>query len=356
MKIANVEVTVLDLNEQYGRYRAQFGVLKLGADDGLAGISRCPAGARQIVEERLAPLLIGQDPLNTELLWQSMYATIGNLDQDRRDTVTAIGALDIALWDLKGRILGAPLHRLLGGHRDEIPAYADGAMFHRGPEGMAEWAQRYVGEGFRAVKYHVMTEGPDEVVETVRQTRAAVGTGVRIMVDVHKAWQPRLAVQVARNLEEYDVAWLEEPVAWDDEVGGMGYLSANTRIPVAAGESEINIYRCRDLLQRGGIKVLQTDILSSGGYTAWLKMAGLAQAYHAQISPHGASYPELTAPLLAAVPNGMIVSAFPKGQVPEIWSQLYQEPIEIREGTIHLGERPGLGLEFDEEFLARYKA
>ena len=355
MKIKNIEFTILDLKERYGRYRAQGAVLELSTDEGLTGISRCTAGVRQIVEESLTPLLTDKDPMNTELLWQSMYGTIGNLDEDRRATVTAIGALDIALWDLKGRILGVPLHRLLGGHRDEIPAYADGAMFHRGPEGMAEWAKRYVDEGFRAVKYHVMQEGPEEVVETVRQTRAAVGPGVSIMVDVHKAWQPRRAVQVARNLEEYDVAWLEEPVTWDDEVGGMGYLAANTRIAVAAGESEINIYRCRDLLQRGGIKVLQTDILSSGGYTPWLKMAGLAEAFHAQISPHGASYPELTAPLLAAVPNGMIVSAFPAGQVPEIWSQLYDEPIEIRDGMIHMGERPGLGLEFDKEFLARYR-
>jgi L-alanine-DL-glutamate epimerase-like enolase superfamily enzyme len=229
-------------------------------------------------------------------------------------------------------------------------------MFYRGPDGMAEWAARYVDEGFHAVKYHVMDEGPNEVVETVRQTRRAVGADIRIMVDVHKKWQPRLAVHTARRMEEYDVTWLEEPVAWDDEVGGMQYLSAGTRIAVAAGESEFNLYRCRDLLQRGGIKVLQTDILTAGGYTAWLKMAGLADAYHALISPHGASFPELAAPLIAAVPNGMIVSAFPKGQVPEIWSRLYREPIKIRDGIIELSDRPGLGLEFDEGFLTRYAA
>ena len=282
--------------------------------------------------------------------------SIGNLDSNRRETVTAIGSLDIALWDLKGKILEAPVHRLLGGFRDSVPAYADGAMFYRGPDGMAEWAARYVDEGFRAVKYHVMDEGPDEVVETVRRTRRAVGADIQIMVDVHKRWQPRLAVYAARRMEEFDVTWLEEPVAWDDEVGGMQYLTAGTRIAVAAGENEFNLYRCRDLLQRGGIKVLQTDILTAGGYTSWLKMAGLADAYHALISPHGASFPELAAPLIAAVPNGMIVSAFPKGQVPEIWSRLYREPIKIRDGTIELSDRPGLGLEFDEGFLTRYAA
>ena len=227
------------------------GVLMAHTDDGLTGISRCLATARGVIEDRLAPVLLGQDPLETERLWQAMYRGIGNLESDRRGTVTAIGSLDIALWDLKGKILGAPVHRLLGGYRDSVPAYADGAMFYRGPDGMAEWAERYVSEGYRAVKYHVMEDGPDEVVETIRRTRRAVGPDVQIMVDVHKRWGPRLAVDTARRMEEYDVTWLEEPVTWDDEVGGMGYLSAGTRIAVAAGESEYNLYRCRDLLVPG---------------------------------------------------------------------------------------------------------
>ncbi len=356
MNIKSIEVLTLELERQYGRYSAQHGVVVVHTDAGPTGISRCLATTRGIIEHRLAPMLVGQDPLETERLWQTMYRSIGNLDADRRGTVTAIGSLDIALWDLKGKILDAPAHRLLGGYRDSIPAYADGAMFYRGPDGMAEWAARYVAEGYRAVKYHVMTEDPDEVVETVRRTRSAVGPNVQIMVDVHKRWRPRTAVHTARRMEEYDVTWLEEPVAWDDEVGGMQYLSAGTRIAVAAGESEYNLYRCRDLLQRGRIKVLQTDILTAGGFTAWLKMAGLAEAYHALVSPHGASFPELAAPLVAAVPNGMIVSAFPRGQVPEIWSRLYREPIEVRDGDIELSDRPGLGLEFDEGFLERYAA
>ena len=356
MKIKDIEFRTLELERQYGRYSSQMSVLMAHTDDGLTGISRCLATARSVIEDRLAPMLVGRDPLETERLWQTMYRSIGNLEHDRRGTVTAIGSLDIALWDLKGKILGAPVHRLLGGYRDSVPAYADGAMFYRGPDGMAEWAARYVSEGYRAIKYHVMEEGPNEVVETVRRTRSAVGPDVQIMVDVHKRWGPRLAVDTARRMEEYDVTWLEEPVTWDDEVGGMGYLSAGTRIAVAAGESEYNLYRCRDLLLRGGIKVLQTDILTAGGYTAWLKMAGLADAYHAQISPHGASFPELAAPLIAAVTNGMIVSAFPKGQVPEIWSRLYREPIEIRDGVIELNDRPGLGLEFDDGFITHYSA
>jgi D-arabinonate dehydratase len=175
------------------------------------------------------------------------------------------------------------------------------------------------------------------------------------MVDVHKLWDPWVGVAAARRLERYDVYWLEEPIRWDDEVGGMALLAAGTRIMLAAGESEHTLYACRDLVARAGIKVLQTDILSAGGYTAWLRMAALAQAHHVRVAPHGASFPELTAPLQAALPNGLIVSAFPAGEPPEIWSRLYREPPDLRDGTLYLTDRPGLGLELDEAYLARHR-
>ena len=101
--------------------------------------------------------------------------------------------------------------------------------------------------------------------------------------------------------------------------------------------------------------MLQADILGAGGYTAWRKMAALAQAHHVKIAPHGASFPELAAPLLAALPNGLIVSAFPAGEPPEIWSRLYREPPDLRDGTLYLTDRPGLGLELDEAYLARHR-
>jgi L-alanine-DL-glutamate epimerase-like enolase superfamily enzyme len=284
-----------------------------------------------------------------------MYRLTHGRGLDARATISAIGALDIALWDLAGRLLGCPVHRLLGGYRDAVPAYADGGMFGRGPDGHAEWSARHVAAGFQAVKYHVMGEAPDEIVATVRQIRRLVGPAVQVMVDVHKLWEPALAIDVARRLEEHNVAWLEEPVAWDDQVQGMALLAANTSIPIAAGESECTLFACRDLVERAGIRILQTDILSAGGYTPWRRMAALAQAHHVAIAPHGASFPELAAPLVAAMPNGHSVSAFPAGEAVEIWSCLYQEPLDLRAGVIHLRERPGLGLDFDESYLAAHR-
>jgi len=356
MKITKIEARALSAASVTGNRRSVHAVVRVFTDQGLTGISRCMASLVPVVNDRLGPLLLGQDPLNSDRLWAKMYATVSAYAQDAREIITGIGTLDIALWDIKGKALKAPLHRLLGGFRDEIPAYADGGMILRGPKAQADWSAKYAEQGYRSVKYHVMGESPDEIVETARQVRKATGPDVRLMIDVHKLWEPWLAVETARRLEEHDVFWLEEPIVWDDQVGGMAFLAANTRISVAAGESEINIYACRDLCARGGVKVLQTDMHSSGGYTAWLKMAAVAEAYHARISPHGASYPEFTAPLIAAVPNGLVVSAFPAGETSELWSKMYRQPLDLRNGTIYLSDRPGLGLEFDEQFLKKHAA
>lgn len=355
MKITMVEATPLTAATVTGDRRSVHAVVQVKTDEGITGISRCMADLTPLINGKLGPVLVGQDPRNTERLWSRMYDSIPGIGAVVREVVTGIGSLDIALWDLKGKISNTPVHRLLGGYRDEIPAYADGGMVLRGPAGQAEWSARYADSGYRSVKYHVMGESPDQIVETAKQIRQAIGPDVSLMIDVHKIWDPWLAVDTAGRLEEHDVFWLEEPVSWDDQVGGMAILSAKTRINVAAGESEINLYACRDLCAHAGIRVLQTDVLSSGGYTAWLKLASVAQAYHVKVSPHGASYPELAAPLVAAVPAGLVVSAFPAGETGELWSKMYVEPLDLRDGMIHLNDRPGLGLEFDEHFITKHR-
>jgi D-arabinonate dehydratase len=355
VSIRSVEVVTLAPVAALGQQQPVHAVVRVVMDEGPVGIGRAYAASRSIIEGSLAPLLVGQSPLAIERLWAAMYRLTSGRGLEARAVISAIGALDIALWDLAGKLLNCPVHRLLGGFRDVVPAYADGGMFGRGPSGHAEWSARQAASGFRAVKYHVMGEGPDEIVETVRQIRGAIGPSVRLMVDVHKAWEPELAVATARRLEQYDIDWLEEPVTWDDQVGGMAILAAGTSIPIAAGESECTLYACRDLVARAGIKVLQTDILSAGGYTAWRRMAALAQAHHVEIAPHGASFPELAAPLVAALPNGHSVSAFPPGEPIEIWSRLYRQPLDLRDGSIYLSDRPGLGLEFDDAYLTAHR-
>ena len=338
-------------DDPFAPRRRVFLALRVRTDQGLTGISRGWGEWRPIVDDLLAPRLIGQDPGRVELLWSTMFeATVGRHGQERA-IVGAIGALDVALWDLLGKSLGQPCWRLLGGYRDRVPAYADVPTRAATPDELAEQLAACVEAGYRAVKFHVLSADPDQIVAQTRAARRAIGPDVALMVDVFRALDVPTAIAVARRLEEYDLTWLEEPVQWHDQPLGLALVAQATRIPIAGGEGESTIQGCRALLERGGLAYLQADILGAGGYTPWRKIAGLAEAFHARIAPHGASFPELNAHLVAAFPHGATVPATTPGQPPEVWAHLYRE-FRIEAGAIELTERPGLGLDFDERFLA----
>lgn len=268
--------------------------------------------------------------------------------------VAAIGALDVALWDLLGRSAGLPCWRLLGGYRDWAPAYADVPIRNETPEELGEQLAESVAAGYRAVKFHILNRDPDHIVAEARAARAAIGPDVALMVDIFRALDPQTAIAVARRLEEYDITWLEEPVRWHDQPLGLALVAQQTRIPIAGGEGESSLYGCRAILERGGVAYLQTDLLGGGGYTNLRKIGALAEAYHVRLAPHGASFPELVAPLVAALPNGASVPATTPHQPPAVWGDLYED-FRITDGRIELTDRPGLGLTFDQAFLARYR-
>jgi L-alanine-DL-glutamate epimerase-like enolase superfamily enzyme len=328
--------------------------IRLKTDAGLVGVGRTWEAQVAAIRDLFAPLLIGEDPLNHERLWARLEAATAPLLGQERALMAAIGALDVALWDLRGKLLGRPCWQLLGGYRDWVDAYADIPIRSRRPEGLAEEVAAVVALGFRAVKFHILSPDPDHIVAETRAARAAVGPDVKLMVDIFRALDPPTAVAVARRLEEYGPFWLEEPVRWHDQPLELALVARGTRIPVAGGEGESTLYGCRAILERGGVAFLQTNVVGAGGYTNWLKIAGLAAAYHVKIAPHGATWPEINAHLVAAQPHGVIVPATTPGLPPEVWARLYTD-FAIRDGRVQLTDRPGLGLTFDEDFLRRYR-
>jgi L-alanine-DL-glutamate epimerase-like enolase superfamily enzyme len=207
---------------------------------------------------------------------------------------------------------------------------------------------------YSTVKFHIVDRDPDQIVAQTRAARAAIGPDTKLCVDIFRALDPRTAIEVARRIEEYDIFWLEEPVHWHDQALGLALVAHQTSIPIAGGEGESTIHGCRAILERPGIAYLQTDPVICGGYTSLRKIAGLAEAHHVKIAPHGATIPELTAPLVAAVPNGAIVPATTPRFPPAVWADLYED-FQITNGTIHLSDVPGLGLTFNKDFLARYQ-
>jgi D-galactarolactone cycloisomerase len=356
MKITNVDTILFEptWDDRFAPRHRVFAAIEVHTDEGLVGISRAYGEQVRYIRELLGPILIGEDPRNAERLWVRMYgALIPRLGQERA-IMSAIGSLDVALWDLRGKIAGLPCWQLLGGFRDTIPAYADVPTRASTPAELGDQLASCVAAGYRAVKFHILQPDADHIVAEARAGRAAIGPDVALMVDIFRALDPRTAIAVARRLEELEIFWLEEPVHWDDQPLGLALVGQSTRIPIAGGEGESSLAGCRAILERGGLTYLQADLLGAGGYTNWLKIAGLAAAYHVQIAPHGASYPELNAPLVAALPHGVTVPATTPNQPPEVWAHLYED-FAIADGQVRLGDRPGLGLTFDPGFLRRYR-
>ena len=324
------------------------------ADNGLTGIGR--GGSAELIEREFAPMLVGEDPRRPARLWQRMYDLAWRFRGPGRAAMGTIGALDVAIWDLYGRACGEPVWRLLGGYRDRVTAYADGIGYeHQNAEEVAALVRKHADLGFKAVKFHLSNDDRELALDKVRLSRQALGDDTRLMIDIHRMWEGRTAAAMARRFEPYDLYWIEEPVRGDDEAAHMRMVREATGSLVAGGESEGTLYGIRHLIVDGGLQVVQSDIIGGGGFTGLMRMAALAEAHHVYVAPHGASFPEINCHLIAAAPNGLMVSACPHTEPYQIWSELYDPPFQIVDGIIHMGDEPGLGLTLNADFIDAHR-
>jgi D-arabinonate dehydratase len=329
------------------------GLVKIATDAGITGIGLGGAGeVERAVIGHLKPLLIGEDPIDVERLWHKMW--VPKLVGRRGLTTRAISAIDIGLWDLRAKVAGMPLYKMLGGYRDRVPAYIAGGYYVEG-KGLDELAQEmaeYVAWGARAVKMKVGAISISEDVERVKAVRQAIGPHVKLMLDANCAYRYYEAARFARQVEEYDPFWFEEPVAPDD-YEGFRKLAAKTTIPLATGENEYTRYGFRDLIASQGVAILNADAKVLGGVTEFLKVAALAQAYDLDIAPHGAQ--EIHIHLVAAIANGLILEFYPR-QFDPMWGQIYRDTLQLNEdGTVSPPDAPGIGVEPNYQALAPYR-
>jgi len=350
-------------------------IVQIGTDEGLTGIGqihgRPMAQIAAIVSETFAPFLIDQDPMDHERLWSAMFAHthtragagLGQAEGQphfgagaRPQIMAAIAGIDIALWDLKGKICGQPVSKLLGASRSTVPSYASGGYY--GPEGEAaveslvEEMRDYVDLGFQSVKMKVGGLSISEDVIRVASVRNAIGPGVGLMLDANVAYDIPTAIAAARAFESFDITWFEEPVHWYDGVFGLAQVAAATTIPIASGESELHRWGCRDLILHGGIRVMQFDATRAGGVTEWLRVAAAAASHGILMAPH--HDPQVHGQLIAAVPNGHVQEVFPNAVRDPLWAELYTGLPEIVDGILHVPDRPGFGFDLDAEALARF--
>lgn len=330
-----------------------FVVLRVRTDDGPDGLGAtffggALTGALKTAVDSLGALTIGEDPLRVEAIADKLRAAAGSSGPGGIFTL-ALAAIDIALWDIKGKAFDVPVARLAGGHRERVPTYASGALMRTFPlDHVVAAAAALVARGFHQMKTQLALPGdttPAREVERIRRIREAIGPDIDLMCDINQRWDVRQAIAIGRRLEEYHLYWLEDVVAADD-YPGLASVSAALATPIAAGEYVYGKVPFRHLLEARAVDIVMIDVLRAGGITQWLKIAGMAEAFNQPVVNH--LYPEISVHLVAAIPNGLTVEYMP-------WSaRLYREVPQPVNGMLSVPERPGLGLEFDEAALRRY--
>jgi L-alanine-DL-glutamate epimerase-like enolase superfamily enzyme len=328
--------------------------LQIFTDEGITGISPTAGEmsydlSKVLIENILKSQVVGEDPLNTERIWNKMYWA--SLMWGRKGaTLSAISAIDIAIWDLKGKILNQPVHKILGGHRDSVPSYGSGVDLAYTHKELVKEVTGFVAAGFKMVKIRAGTRDPFEDLERVKLVREAVGPKVDIAIDVNNAWSLNTAIRMAKKLEEYDIYWLEEPIL-ADEIDNLAKLARETSIPIAAGENHYTKWEFKDLMERGAIKIVQADIGKCGGVTEFIKIAAIADAYGLPVCPHHTEF--IDASLLAAIPNGLFHEYLKDFFEP--MAQVFVNHIEPRNGEISPLNKPGFGVEINMEAIERLK-
>jgi L-alanine-DL-glutamate epimerase-like enolase superfamily enzyme len=265
----------------------------------------------------------------------------------------ALSALDIALWDIRGKAQGLPLWRLLGGARERVPTYASGALMRGLPlDRVLKAAATLKERGWGAMKTQLALPGatsPAIELDRIRRLREAIGPEIELMCDINQRWRPEQAALIGRRLEDEGIGlfWLEDATAHDD-YEGLARVAAALATPVAGGEYVYGIRPFRHMLEARSVDIVMIDLVRVSGITQWLRVAGMAEAFNLPVVSH--LIPEVHVHLVGAIANGLTVEYMP-------WlSRLFEEVPRPQAGELAMPSAPGLGLTFDEKALARFAA
>jgi L-alanine-DL-glutamate epimerase-like enolase superfamily enzyme len=358
----------------FGRLRTfDMALVEVETEDGLIGLGEAKAAVGSagicgplvsVVRDELRPLLIGEDSRNIQALWEKMYSGVRAgyafrygrpfPELGRRGLrISAISGVDMALWDILGKRLQAPVYRLLGGRvREQIPAYASGGWAPASEIG-AQLKSMAAAGGFRAVKMRVGVMDGDVAnsIARVRSARQGLGPEFQLMVDAHGTWDVPSARRFCRGVADCNLAWLEEPVNADDP-GGMAQVRSSTDIPIAAGESLSTRFEFRTHIESRAVDILQPDPAIAGGITEVVRIAALGAAFQLTLAPHLWGSGILFAAglhLSTALPNCVTVE-YSMGYNP-LLRGLVKEKFSFESGFVRAPEGAGLGVSVDPDFI-----
>ena len=362
MKITGLETRLF--SSQHSNAKRNWLIVVLHTDEGIDGIGEAsmlgfdPIVA-SLLEEWGEAYLVGKDPMANELHWMRLYQD--NIGRGGRLFSTALSGIDLALWDLRGKALGVPVYKLLGGPiRDKIRVYANGWYTTPGaPELNAEEAKRVVAMGYTAMKfdpyghdsYYTITAEEAQLSEDrVAAVREAVGPDVDILVEVHAKFNVHTAIELGQRLEKYRPFWFEEPVS-QENVSEMAQVRDHVRIPIATGERLYLKYPFYELVKAQAVDVLQPDICNAGGITELKKIAAIAESQHVSMAPHNTNSAVGTVASMhldVAMPNFLIQEYHAEFYEPHYFEVFDGLPRQ-KDGYVELSEDAGFGLTLNED-------
>ena len=372
MKITGLEVYILRAPDQGRPHwvshfivpKANEILVRVQTDERVEGIGIATSytpieAAVHAFKSGIAELAIGADPLAPEVLYRKLFSlTWQRLAHEKgwsREAIVRISAaLDIALWDIVGKVANLPLYRLFGGWKSEVPCYVTCAYYRDGKT-MAELRdeiEMLKSQGHRGFKAKAGGVPLAEDMKRLELVREVIGPQHDLMIDVNRGWDLSTAIEAARLLEPLEPRWLEEPVRWADDRRELKLLKQKTRIPLSAGESELTSYGCRALVEEQSIEILQFDCTMMGGFTEGRKLAALCELFNVQVAPHHDCF--IHAHIVAGSPAGVIVESFTDPERDPLQAELFEDPPKIANGMLKLKEAPGLGLSLSPAALKKF--
>ncbi|HAE32422.1 MAG TPA: mandelate racemase/muconate lactonizing enzyme family protein [Dehalococcoidia bacterium] len=344
--------------------------VRIDTDEGIHGWGECYTQADRDIQvtthiDKLKRYLVGRDPTNIKHFIQIVFDDFAGR-RGAMDLWCAVSGLEQAMWDITGKVCGVPIHKLLGGPvRERIRVYANGWGGGGWDSGIiAERASEVVEQGFTALKFDPIP-GPwrtfvdkrveNQTVENVRAVRQAVGQDVDILVEMHRRLAPMHAIKIARQIEEYEPFWYEEPVLAEN-IDALAAAKREIRIPVVTGEELYTKFEFREVFEKQAADIINPDVCNVGGILELKEIGAMAEPYFVAVSPHNYNSTALglaaTIQVSATMPNFLITEYFLN--LEDFGKDITVDPFEVNNGYIELPETPGLGIEIDESSLAKY--
>ena len=340
-------------NGKYTYGATEIVVCEVITDEGVVGVGWAH-GTNLVIDTMLSlrERIIGEDPFNVERIWDMMY--LPKVYGRKGFEMRAISAIDIALWDIKGKVAGRSIRQLLGGFADSVPAYIAGGYYEagKGVEGLREEMRNNLASGARAIKMKIGGTSISEDLERIDIVREIIGSDVALLVDANNAYNRIEALKMGRELDKRDIYWFEEPLSPED-IEGCAELCRKLDTPIAIGENEYARWGFKQLIDANAAQILNADAQVLGGITEWKKVADLAMANHILIAPHGDQ--EVHTHLVSAIPNGLIAEYY-DNNTNALLKEMFTEPIKLDErGCISAPNKPGLGVTINFEKILKYR-